>query len=930
MVCKENVVSWFGNLSSYKRIDVMNVLLNMCLPCEVRYLGTCIEDRGKRDYNDLRDAEHHANTVSDLTDLMNLGVIDKKTRRRLVLYMALLHGSNYKCATVLHKGLANLDIQEIISLIGTSQDEQLLEELLLLYTMALNHPAFNYEQKSAFSNIYLKLQEEEESRNNLKPVVNMSYKPVPGCGPCGSPSDRLTDPIDMSTNCTIPPPMQHFGDIQMRNNPIVSGIPSSMTMPPPPPGMCLPPPDQITMNPPNTPTQYLHLGFPAVNSIAPWSGQTMMIGNQMVYHTGDMVTYPASPLVSRPSSPSQSRSPSRSNSPLGRRNNRWPFEDRSSIGPTTPMTPNTISVSSNVSSNQTSVTNTNVSGHILPGSSLGTNRNIPSSQQSVLPPKSVPPPSSSPLTTTGTYSRHSNVDNTTTAATQATSSKHQPLSRIRSSISGDSLRETLGKEMPNYKGNLQNHSLEEIRRMSDDDLRDIGLTPNAVGQLRNIIRTQTTAANGLSQMTIDKKESTTGNLIHSSVSEQSDNETGSDLSNENSISTIKQPLIGDLHQSIHHHHHHHHHHHSHPSNIGGVRRYQAIQPPVDPSQISIYHSPQTAMYATQNPCYACLTVPVAGMQNRYPRCNAQHMYCVAQLSTLRLDADSNRQCSQSSSSDSTGSRSPPETPPAAPWPNNTTPTITNDSCSTSGGTTDQTPGSSVLSYSAVAVSHQNIPSVQQQINERSRSKKSQAQMMRKNQVMNGGGGNGNGSGSNSGNSGGTVAPPPQVNLSTTPHCISAFPGPTNHPQMTFLPHGHFPALRPNSGIYSSGFSHSIFSRPTYQSYQPNGEMMYPYPGQPGAAGGTPPPPPPPLPPPTGTTAVAAVGVAPSQTYLPSTPVVVPHTSAVQPTKISCYNCGSSNHLANECKDQTMEDITKRAQYRLDYSIMKQPGDCPDE
>jgi hypothetical protein len=140
----------------------------MCLPFEVRYLGTCVEDLGKRDYNVLRDTEHRANNVSDLTELTNLGMTDKRTRRILALYMALLHSCNYSCAVVLYKSLSNFDFQEISSLLnGTNftQDDQPLEELLLLYTMALNHPAFNYEQKSTFGNIFLKLQKEEARLN---------------------------------------------------------------------------------------------------------------------------------------------------------------------------------------------------------------------------------------------------------------------------------------------------------------------------------------------------------------------------------------------------------------------------------------------------------------------------------------------------------------------------------------------------------------------------------------------------------------------------------------------------------------------------------------------------------------------------------------------------------------------------------------------
>ena len=157
----------------------MCTLLNMCLPFEIRYIGTCVEDRGKRDYNGLRDTEHHANNVTELTDLTAQSVTEKRTRRKLVLYMALLHSCNYACAVVLYKNLANLDIQEVINLLnGTSsnEDDQPLEELLLLYAMALNHPVFTYDQKNTFGNIFVKLQEEEARHNSTKSTALPTHK----------------------------------------------------------------------------------------------------------------------------------------------------------------------------------------------------------------------------------------------------------------------------------------------------------------------------------------------------------------------------------------------------------------------------------------------------------------------------------------------------------------------------------------------------------------------------------------------------------------------------------------------------------------------------------------------------------------------------------------------------------------------------------
>ncbi|KAI4483544.1 PREDICTED: uncharacterized protein LOC106789273 [Polistes canadensis] len=861
MVCKENVVSWFANLSSYKRIDVMCTLLNMCLPFEVRYLGTCVEDIGKREYNDLRDTEHRANNVTDLTELTNLDVMEKRTRRKLALYVALLHSCNYACAVILYKNLSNLDNQEISNILNgaaNTSDDQPLEELLLLYTMALNHPAFTYEQKSVFGNIFMKLQEEETRFNLSKPIT--SGKPVQGCTPCINTNDRLVDP-EMQSSCLMPPPQMqtYHGDMSMRNNPMMSGIPPGLSMPPP--GLCLPTPEQMSIGSGGT-TQYLHLGFPSVNHLPPWAGQVVM-GNQLMYHAGDMLAYPPSPLVSRQSSPSQSRSPSRSNSPMGRRNNAMPRTSSQ----VTQSTSNTLTSTSTCNS-QMSISSSNASSFPL-FPALGTNRSLPA-QSPLLPSRSLP----LPITSTTSFSRHNSIDNNPCTLISATQSKQPPPPpppRLRSSTSGDSLRETLGKEMPNFKGNLQDISLDQMRRMSDEDLREIGLTPNAVGQLRSIIKSQTT--NGLNQITTDKKLDNTNNSGNT-MGDSMENEgmPGVDMINDGGNQGPKSMLMQEQqHPAMHHHHNH--------AVTPNLRRYPAM-PPLDPTQIQMYPAPAPVYTAQNAPCYACLTVPVAGVQNRYSRCNAQHVYCLAQLQALRLDHDSSRHCSQSSSSDSSGSRSPPETPPAAPWvggnESNTVPV------------TDHL--GSVPMHSTGGTSHPTPQQQQQPMQppERQRSRKNQAHLMRhKNQIVNGGG-------------------PPSL-----PHCVS-FPTPPPHSQVTYLPHGHFSALRPSSGIYSN-YSHGPYARPAYPStYQPNGEMMYQFPGHP-ASGGTPPPPP-----------NAAGTPAP---YMPPTPVVTYAPAAVQPPKVSCYNCGSSNHIAIDCKDQTMEDLTKKAQYRLDYTIMKQPGDC---
>lgn len=241
----------------------------------------------------------------------------------------------------------------------------------------------------------------------------------------------------------------------MRNNTIVTGVPPGLTIPPP--GLCLPGPEQMPMGSGNT-TQYF-LGFPSMNHMPPWTSQVMM-GNQLMY-TSDVLAYPPSPLASRQSSPSQSRSPSRSNSPMGR--GRTNVNSRASSSQSTQSTSTSLA-SSSVSNSQTSnsVSNiTNNSNNSLPPlPTPGASRSLPS--QSPLLPSSR----SVPNTSSG-FSRH-NIDNTPSSTLiSATQSKQPPPPpRLRSSNSGDSLRETLGKEMSNLKGNLQNLSRDEVSKIT--------------------------------------------------------------------------------------------------------------------------------------------------------------------------------------------------------------------------------------------------------------------------------------------------------------------------------------------------------------------------------------------------------------------------------------------------------------------------------
>lgn len=177
MVCKEEVLLWFKDLDSHNRIDLMYELLNMCLPFELRFFGSCIEELGKHTYLDLR---AHTITANDLEKLskdvsFNPGILDESVRHRIIICLSVLSSRNYSVANWFFMKLLRTDsIEEYLK--DKEHDEMLHSEFLLLYTMALHHPAFTFEHKQFFSKVLLNLVEYREYRVSAKHSV-LGYPP---------------------------------------------------------------------------------------------------------------------------------------------------------------------------------------------------------------------------------------------------------------------------------------------------------------------------------------------------------------------------------------------------------------------------------------------------------------------------------------------------------------------------------------------------------------------------------------------------------------------------------------------------------------------------------------------------------------------------------------------------------------------------------
>ncbi|XP_028814360.1 zinc finger CCHC domain-containing protein 14 isoform X2 [Denticeps clupeoides] len=141
---REGVFRWFSMLSSARRAEFLCGLLDLCVPVELRFLGSCLEDLARKDYYSLRDAEIKANNPADLAGLTN--ITDEVVRSKLLVSLALLSSDNREAAAVLFRTLTHTD--SIIHNYGLQlHDGQTGEQFLLLFTMASNHPAFSFHQK---------------------------------------------------------------------------------------------------------------------------------------------------------------------------------------------------------------------------------------------------------------------------------------------------------------------------------------------------------------------------------------------------------------------------------------------------------------------------------------------------------------------------------------------------------------------------------------------------------------------------------------------------------------------------------------------------------------------------------------------------------------------------------------------------------------
>lgn len=151
----------FGTLSAHQRIDVLSGLLQMCLGPELRFIGSVVVDLCKKDYIYLREQENKANKPEELASLKQNPTDIKNLQQTMALNLALLHTDNTHCASIVFDILEN-NMKQAFS-ITTATEKESVDIILLVLTMAMRHPAFTFYQRNKLYDYYMCVKQQLES-----------------------------------------------------------------------------------------------------------------------------------------------------------------------------------------------------------------------------------------------------------------------------------------------------------------------------------------------------------------------------------------------------------------------------------------------------------------------------------------------------------------------------------------------------------------------------------------------------------------------------------------------------------------------------------------------------------------------------------------------------------------------------------------------
>lgn len=194
MVRKEEIVVWFSRQPSHQRLDVLCTLASICLPLELRFLNTCVDFLARNKTPSARDAEILAALEKNCLQLNEVDLHDEGSRRKLILALTLLHAGNRIVAHTIYRILCSTCSD--LKMFGPDITFESSLELNLIFTMALHHPSFTFEEKVKLGDIYLCMQ---SRLPGLRPTSD-SVSPVPTSTPSPQPQSSPPDISERSLN----------------------------------------------------------------------------------------------------------------------------------------------------------------------------------------------------------------------------------------------------------------------------------------------------------------------------------------------------------------------------------------------------------------------------------------------------------------------------------------------------------------------------------------------------------------------------------------------------------------------------------------------------------------------------------------------------------------------------------------------------------
>ena len=142
-------------------------MLRSCVPYELRYLGTIVLDAAHTQMKSFASLEVVANQVNHYAGFKTSG-LTHTVCDKLCCALAVVHAHNNPVAEAMF-GL--LDNPQALQLFQETEDLKVLEDMRLLYVMAVNHPALSFSQRQRLLYGYLQRMDTLYSEKNHRQLV---------------------------------------------------------------------------------------------------------------------------------------------------------------------------------------------------------------------------------------------------------------------------------------------------------------------------------------------------------------------------------------------------------------------------------------------------------------------------------------------------------------------------------------------------------------------------------------------------------------------------------------------------------------------------------------------------------------------------------------------------------------------------------------